>query len=139
MSTSETAEIRKAIFAMLNDRIEDRPCSASGTLDGNWKYIHHLRAKSAVDSQIPSIEKLEAERDELRAAVAGLKAYIQQASKPSEAQIRASELLSQAHEEIIKINTDLRAENERLKADNVSLFQLLADAVEVIAKSKGDK
>ena len=74
MSTPETAEIRKAIFARLNDRIEDRPCSASGTPDGNWKYIHHLRAKSAVDSQIPSIEKLEAERDELRAENERLKA-----------------------------------------------------------------
>lgn len=105
MSTPETEEIRKAIFVRINDSIEDRPFDTRDERDGNWKYVHHLRAKSAVLSQIPAIQKLERERDELRA---NLKLANSLLSDYSDTRAAFSQQIAMLEEERAELRSTLR-------------------------------
>ena len=67
-------------------------------------------AQTERDNLNRSLLLIAKERDALRAQFKQLKDCIQSASRPSEAQEKASRLLEEAHVESIKINTELSAE-----------------------------
>jgi hypothetical protein len=57
--TPLTDEVRKSIFKRFTADIENRPFTRDKEDDGNWKYIHHLSARSAVDRHIGKLRAVE--------------------------------------------------------------------------------
>lgn len=58
-NTPLTDAVRKSIFERFIADIEDRPFTRDKEEDGNWKYIHSLSARSAVDRHIGKLRAVE--------------------------------------------------------------------------------